>query len=57
MIGALGSDDDSELPAAAIERLMMMGLARDADIKLCLTVEGERAYLALESGENFPGLK
>jgi hypothetical protein len=35
VIGALGSEDGSELPPAAVKRLMMMGLVtRDSNRKL-----------------------
>jgi hypothetical protein len=58
VIGALGADDGSALPPAAIERLTRMGIvATGDDGKPRLTTYGERAYVALESGDDFPGLE
>jgi hypothetical protein len=55
VIGALGSEDGSQLPPAAIMRLAELGIVEWRDPRPCLTTEGERAYVALESGDHFRG--
>jgi hypothetical protein len=59
VIGALGSDDGSNLPVAAVERLTNLGLVEaSTDGAPSLTVDGERAYIVLESGDGeVPGLE
>ena len=58
VIGALGSDDGSELHPAAVVRLAEMGIVEWRDAKPRLTPYGERAYVVLESGDGeVPGLE
>jgi hypothetical protein len=57
VIGSLGSGEDDELPPAALARLQLMGLVVLDDGKPRLTERGEAAYVALESGDDFPGLE
>jgi hypothetical protein len=57
VMGALGENEEVELPPSAVERLTRMGLVETVDGAPRLTAEGERAYIALESGDDFPGLK
>jgi hypothetical protein len=58
VIGVLGAGGDgSPLPPAAITRLAEMAIIEWRDAKPCLTTYGERAYVALESGDEFPGLE
>jgi hypothetical protein len=57
VIGALGSDDDSELPPAAVVRLVAMGIIEWREGEPRLTTYGERAYFALEAGDDFPGAR
>jgi hypothetical protein len=58
VIGSLGSGEDVELPPAAVVRLAELGIIEWCDAKPCLTPYGERAYVALESGDGeVPGLE
>jgi hypothetical protein len=57
VIGALGSEDVSELPPAAVVRLVALGIIEWRDGAPRLTNYGERAYFALEAGDDFPGLE
>jgi hypothetical protein len=57
VIGSLGFDDGSPLHAGAVARLERMGLVGTVDGAPRLTARGEEAYVALESGDDFPGLE
>jgi hypothetical protein len=53
VIGTLGANGGDELPPAAVVRLAELGWR---DGRPQLTPYGERAYVVLESGDDFPGL-
>jgi hypothetical protein len=57
VIGALGGDKDGELLPAAVARLVAMGFVETVDGAPRLTADGERAFVALESGDDFPGVE
>jgi hypothetical protein len=57
-IAIIGGNEGGEIVPAVLGRLELMGLVTlDEDGTPRLTARGEEAYVALESGEDFPGLE